>query len=397
MILMFKSLTKEVKNKYRLENNTLFRVVKQDEKEKIKIEVGDSKQPDFKPQFKIIKFDEVNFSVRAEECENPTIEFEKEKIKYIAPDYEVHQYRKVKPDEEEFEFEWVLPKKPKSNILKATIQAKGVEFYKQEELSEERKKLGHERPEEIVGSYVIYMSKRKKNFVGGKRYGVGKIGYILKPKAKDAKGNEVWGEINIEKGVLFVTVPQKFLDEAVYPVVVDPTFGYGTVGGTSANCTSSYKPFCELYNQYEAVTGDFITGFSVYSKKVTNTANLELAAYSINSSNDPVSRLAAAVTVSVNSTTAQWWTVTGLTQALTNGVIYGAAVGGWSGSPANNNVYYDDVAGDNSSYHNATGSLPATWSEQTVFTSIVSIYAIYQHAATTIKYAYNIFIDKGKL
>jgi hypothetical protein len=104
-------LSKKIKDLYVLENNTLKSTPKNNPKDKIEVEIGDSKQPDFKPQFKFMRWDnEVNFSLRAQEHPQAVIETDKDgKIKYITPEYEVHQYDKPEASENGgFEFEWVL-------------------------------------------------------------------------------------------------------------------------------------------------------------------------------------------------------------------------------------------------------------------------------------------------
>jgi hypothetical protein len=124
---------------FTFKDNTYSRAVKENPKDKIEIEIGDSKQPDFKPQFKVMRWDnEVNFSMRAEEDPTATVETVDGTVKYKAKDYEVHQYEK--PDVSEdggYEFEWVLPKKPKSNVLTATIQTKDLDFFYQPALTQE--------------------------------------------------------------------------------------------------------------------------------------------------------------------------------------------------------------------------------------------------------------------
>lgn len=77
-------------------NNTTYRKVQKESiKDKIEVFVGDDKQPDFKPQFKVQRWDnEVNFSMRAEERPDAIVTEEDGKVKYITSDYEVHQYEK---------------------------------------------------------------------------------------------------------------------------------------------------------------------------------------------------------------------------------------------------------------------------------------------------------------
>ncbi|MCR4275461.1 MAG: hypothetical protein NUV83_01770, partial [Candidatus Wolfebacteria bacterium] len=68
----------------------------------------------------------------------------------------------------------------------------------------------------------------------------GKVGHIFRPKIIDSAGTEVWGDLHIENGILSVTIPQNFLDKAVYPVIVDPTFGYTTIGATGGATPANY-------------------------------------------------------------------------------------------------------------------------------------------------------------
>jgi len=155
------------------------------------------------------------------------------KVKYKGKGIEVHQYEKTEAGEDGgFEFEWVLNKKPKSNVLRTTIQHKGLDFFYQPALTAEEIKQGDVRPENVVGSYAVYHSTKRNNIVGGMEYQTGKAFHIYRPHAVDAKGVQVWCELDIKEGELTVTVPEDFLDKASYPVVVDPTFGYSSVGAS---------------------------------------------------------------------------------------------------------------------------------------------------------------------
>jgi len=87
------------------------------------------------------------------------------------------------------------------------------------------------------------------NVEGGKFYRSGKVGMIYRPKLTDAIGATVWADLLIAADVLTVTIPQAFLDSAVYPIrhAAGLTFGYATVGGT-ADCggAGSYIWYCQL-------------------------------------------------------------------------------------------------------------------------------------------------------
>jgi len=58
-------LGKEITDKYTVVSNSFACVSKDDPKDKIQVEIGDTKQVDFHPQVKLMRWDnEVNFSAR---------------------------------------------------------------------------------------------------------------------------------------------------------------------------------------------------------------------------------------------------------------------------------------------------------------------------------------------
>ncbi len=245
---------------YKFSKNTYRNTVKKDISDKIEVEIGDSKQDDFKPQFKVMRWNgEVNFSMRAEEKENAILEKNGDTIKYITEDYEVHQYEKDVDEDGGFEFEWILNKKPTSNVLIATIETKGLNFFYQPELTQKEKDEGGERPENTIGSYAVYHKTKQGNFTGGQHYKTGKFCHIYRPQAFDADGNKTWCELHIDKD-LQVTVPQEFLDNAKYPVTVDPTFGYTSVG--SVGFSTNYWNY--FGSEFEITENGTITTLSSY-------------------------------------------------------------------------------------------------------------------------------------
>jgi len=245
-----RNLPQEISSKFAVDNNTLGREVKSQKEDKIEIQIGDHKQPDFKPQVKLMRWDnEVNFSIRAEEFADAVVKFEGEKVKYVSDKQEVHIYEKPEVSEDGgLEFEWLLKEKPVSNILQATIETKGLDFHYQPPLTafiipnrgesltetEYRDKNGnllYYRPENIIGTYALYHKSKQNNRIGGKFYKIGKFGHIYRPKAIDASGKEAWCQlfIDVDNKNLQVIVPQEFLDKAIYPIVIDPTFGYTSI------------------------------------------------------------------------------------------------------------------------------------------------------------------------
>src|SRR3990167_7368454 len=138
---------------------------------------------------------------------------------------EIHAYP---IDDNNFEFEIVLNEKPNKDTFDFFLDGvNGLDFYKQ--TAEEGV------PENVINSYAVYYSKT------GNEYGTGKAFHIYRPKAIDANGMEVWGDLNYKNGKLSITIPKDFLDKATYPVRVDPNFGKETDGASSTAATADNK------------------------------------------------------------------------------------------------------------------------------------------------------------
>jgi hypothetical protein len=229
---------------YTKENNKYKTTIKDDHRDRIEVEIGDTKQPDFYPQTKIMRWDnEVNFSMRLIHDElNPSIQEISGigKIKWKGEKVEAHFYEVDNVSEGGTELEIVLKKPPSTNIIKFSIETKGIVFYYQPETYK-----GLTIPEDVKGSYAIYTSEEKTNYENGKIYRTGKVGHIYRPKIKDSNNNEVWGVLSIDivNKELSITIPQSFLDNANYPVFVDPTVGYTTIGTSYGGMSSDQARF----------------------------------------------------------------------------------------------------------------------------------------------------------
>lgn len=87
-------LTTEIEEKYRVENNALVQEVQTDPKDKLDVEIGDTKQNEFFPQVKVKRWDnEVNVSLRlAEDFSNAEITTEGDVVQMVKDDKEIHLY-----------------------------------------------------------------------------------------------------------------------------------------------------------------------------------------------------------------------------------------------------------------------------------------------------------------
>jgi len=252
-----------------LNATTWIEQVKSDPKDEIKVFIGDDKQPNFEPQQKIERWsNEVNCSFRLIHNEvAPTLTVEGDKIIWAGEKIEAHFYDlgiSGEHPEGSREFEVILKEPPKTNVVEFTLETKGLDFFYQPELTQEEIDQGNIRPENVVGSYAIYASENKINYVGGKEYKCGKVGHIFRPKIIDSVGTEVWGDLHIENGILSVTIPQEFLNTATYPVrrAAGLEFGYHTAGASSVNVTSEY----DSGHSQTGAAGN-LTTVTVYTKR----------------------------------------------------------------------------------------------------------------------------------
>ncbi|MDR0442116.1 MAG: hypothetical protein LBH44_01755 [Treponema sp.] len=115
-----------------------------------------------------------------------------------------------------FEYDCILEKEPESNVISLLIDgAEHFDFLRQPDFV----------PDPFLkGSYAVY---KKETLIGE---GTGKLCHIHRPEIIDARGKRCWGDIAIVSNELRITIPEEFLSEAVYPVIVDPTIGTSTVG-----------------------------------------------------------------------------------------------------------------------------------------------------------------------
>jgi hypothetical protein len=127
-----------------------------------------------------------------------------------------HSHRFTILNDTAFEYDCILEREPDSNLISLLIEgAENFYFYRQPDFISNPF---------LAGSYAVY---KKETLLGE---GTGKLCHIHRPEIIDAKGRRCWGELSINGNILYITIPESFLSEAVYPVVVDPTIGTTTVG-----------------------------------------------------------------------------------------------------------------------------------------------------------------------
>ena len=115
-----------------------------------------------------------------------------------------------------FEYDCILLKEPDTNIVSLRMEgAENFDFFRQPDYVSDPL---------LKGSYAVY---KKKTLLGE---GTGKLCHIYRPEITDARGRRCWGDLSAGNGSLKIAVPEKWLGEASYPVVVDPVIGTSVVG-----------------------------------------------------------------------------------------------------------------------------------------------------------------------
>ncbi len=379
---------------------SLYKAVKDDPRDKIEVEIGDSKDlTTFQPQAKIMRWDnEVNLSVRYKDSDTSQLvaDTKEDIVEWIKSDKEVRIYEKPEVAEDGgLEIEVVLKEKPISNVVEFSIQTKGLDFFYQPPLTEENLKEGQtatetqilnekgevisERPENVVGSYAVYYKDNPANVVGGKEYKVGKLCHIFRPEVIDAKGNKIWGELNVDtdKGLLTVTIDEKWLGSAVYPVIVDPTFGYTSIGASEYSVDNN-----QIGGYSQTITGEgSITSLSVYARATIGTRYCQLGLYE-DATGLAGNKALISHTSDIAMTTTSAWYSGDATGDFTsdNRKILGFTSQKYGAYTA---LKYDSGTGNYMMYVTATyGTWPDPANFNTSYTYKFSIYATYTEASS---------------
>jgi hypothetical protein len=109
----------------------------------------------------------------------------------------------------------------------------------------------------LAGSYAVY---KKETFIGE---GTGKLCHIHRPKIIDAAGRWVWGDLSVSGDRLCITIPEGWLSEARYPVIVDPVIGTTTVGSQTHWDMDPPEPWAPLYNEYSIPVNRFLVNETI--------------------------------------------------------------------------------------------------------------------------------------
>lgn len=223
-----------------------------------------------------VEIDRVKESVRASfNCGTPNEMYWFEVTKQTSGDLitdNIFRWDDKRPDF--LKWDIVLDKKPNTNVFVWEITAsKGLKFSYQMPLEEEAQMYeaqgGHDskaiqmirdsiREPDIDGSYAVYIDGKKGRYLKNGKvkvdYKTGKLCHIPRPLCIEADGKEWFAKVEINKiaynGIndfykLRITVPQDKLDNAKYPLTIDPTLGYTSIGATTYSALALIGSQCE--------------------------------------------------------------------------------------------------------------------------------------------------------
>lgn len=366
---------------YRRDGTTYSRESVSDTRRRTRFEIGDSLQPSlFYPQFKSLHWDnECNCSVRLFDADYSTgvLSVRPDVIEWrngqrIARFYEHNPYA---AEDGGFEFEVVLLSRPLTPRITFTLQSKEFDFFHQPALTTDEIARGDIRPEHAVNSYAVYHKARSNNRIGGKHYRAGKAFHLFRSKSTDANGRSVWNTLTVDPigGFVHIDIPLDFFATAVYPVTIDPTFGYTTIG---ASTSAAAAPFGTKFTPSEAGT---VTTMHSYAKAAGADVALAHGIYS-DVAGVPTSKLAEdSGNVTISGTTPAWY-VTNVSYTFTAVALWLAS---WT-QTTSGTIYYDTGGGANQENLENSGptfeTWPATWTPGGYNAVIISIYATYTAA-----------------
>jgi len=309
---------------------------------------------------------------------------------YVKYGNNKYRYRMYITPEGAFEFDAIIRSRPLSGryFFPFEIQSQGLEFLYQSELTQKEIDDGFIRPDSVVGSYAVYRLDGVNNVIevdsiwseqrvlirvdtiSATFYQAGKAFHIFRPKVWDATGDTVWGFIEIDTvlGRMKIGADSTWMANAVYPVTIDPTFGYQVVGVSLV----SNRGMCNVAAAltHVATTGDVATKLWIACFSNAAPENAQVALYDIDGADVPQNRLAAAANVSITAAAPAIFRSVVVSQAMANGVEYGVA-----GNSTSGDMGFMNDGGGGANSRNSGSTLTDPWSEISTGSARFSIYA----------------------
>ena len=337
------------------------------------------------PTLELLKWRDTSFLISLMEVypEEPELIIDGNKIIYSNSWFDEVFYEV----ENGFEYEVILKVRPNKNHITFDVNSENLKFNFQAPLNEIPTNDGFDcnatdcldengfvvihRPEKIVGSYAVYHESKAHN-----EYKTGKAFSIYKPHIIDANGNQEWCEIDYDESKTEITIecPRAFIRNAVYPLTIDPTFGYDTEGGSNISFSAGFA-VGNIFGFYSADGTETITELHAWLFDEFATGTFKMALYDLASALTLGDRYFAADqgSMSIADTTPRDWNILGLSHSLVNGNDYYVAYG--EQSMATNIMYDSESAGDNIQV--SSGTLLSTFNKAGANNRKYSIYAVF--------------------
>lgn len=251
-----------------------------------------------------------------------------------------------------FEYMVILPDRPANPRISLPVISEGLTWYYQPALNlelvgeeytgwtinethayDENGVLRDYRPLNVVGSYAIYGE-----YCDG-LYGTGKFTHVYRPYVYDSNGVGYYADMIYEDGYLHIDLDGVWLKDKkrTYPVYVDPTFGYTTIGGSSGSYYSGSYAYSN--GPYTLAENGTAVQINVYGS--TNIATtLKTAIYDDNAGTPNNLQV---VSTATNMNALQWYTFSIADTPIVSTSKYHIAVG--DGGGGTYTYYYDSVSG----------------------------------------------------
>jgi hypothetical protein len=296
------------------------------------------------------------------------------KSKEIVFNYTSYDLKCYELDKSNIEYLIIIKDPLKENFVNFELNIKGLTSYYQDSLLNELnpkdydllndthaikdKQVMYYRPINIVDSFAFYNSN-----------GI-KVLHLYRSIIRDSKGLETFGKYLLKDNILTINIPQEFLDKAVYPIYIDPTFGKTDIGGTLTGGWS-YRMYGTHVTTVEAGT---LTDIWVYISGGDNENLVSGIYYDDEANNKPTTLLKSSDNTFVNSTTG--WKIFHFTTAydFSGSTDYWLIIVCWSG-----NGLYCDSGGSTvrSNYNDPMVCRDPFGTIQSSTSETLSIYGVY--------------------
>jgi hypothetical protein len=250
--------------------------------------IGDENSSTFRPHIRIKRWGEECYaSMGFPTLKNIAPTFDGTRIIWSDPANNIQARFYETPDPESgasdggFEYDIRLLAAPASSVLPLPFSLSGLELFFQPPLTPAEIARGNKRPPHVVGSYAAYHStKGALHRVAGDadKYRTGKAFHLYRPHAVDALGRRIWLDLIYDAvlGQMAIHLPPAWFAAATYPVVIDPTVGYTTLGA-SVEFANNYTMTCSFT---APESGDANPGTAFLGcNRTSGVGTLEVGAY----------------------------------------------------------------------------------------------------------------------